>query len=216
MFVFAPLILFFVSISVIAVIIWRKQAYLNKLHTLNVAGNGPDNVSGNTPFSWATYGGEFFPEIKSLLEKIKFHEYVNSWLREAEKFLRKTRLVFLRVDRLSDSLIKKIRRVHVNGQLNNPEHTDVVEEKTKEPELAHPQKQTISPAFLKNEEGRLIMEIAKNPKDGKLYEALGDLYVEMESWSDAKESYEASIELNPGEESLKQKLSSVLEKLTEK
>ena len=74
----------------------------------------------------------------------------------------------------------------------------------------------LSPAFLKNEEQRLIMEIAKNPKDARLYEALGDLYMEMSGFIDAKESYEAAIELNPQDESLKQKLSSALEGLNAK
>ena len=213
MFIFVPLILIFASILSIAIIIWRKKSYLDKLHTLNAAGNGLDSIP-NRSFSLVMYGGEFFPELKTLFEKLKLHEYKNSWLKEAEKFLRKTRLVFLRVDRLSDSLIKKIRRVHVNGQLNGQVGTEIIEDKKEEPGSGQVEKQTISPAFLKNEEGRLIMEIAKNPKDGRLYESLGDLYMEMENWTDAKESYEASIELNPKNELLKLKLSSALEKLT--
>ena len=59
-----------------------------------------------------------------------------------------------------------------------------------------------------------IIEIAQNPKDSRLYEKLGDLYVEMENWNDAKESYEAAIELNPTAEELKRKLSTALERLS--
>ena len=73
--------------------------------------------------------------------------------------------------------------------------------------------QPINPVFLKNEEERLIIEIAQNPKNAALYESLGDLYIEMSNFNDAKESFEAAIELNPQDESIKQKLSSVLEKL---
>ena len=43
---------------------------------------------------------------------------------------------------------------------------------------------------------------------------LGDLYVKMKNFTDAKESYEVAIELDPGNEELKKKLSSVLEKLS--
>ena len=212
MFIFVPLVLIFASLLSIAIIIWRKKSYLNKLYTLNIAGNGHDNIISNSAFRWTSYGAEFFPEIRSFLDKIKIHEYKDMWLKEIEKLLRKTRLVFLRVDRLSDSWINKIRRVHVNGQLNGHVNSEF-EEKKGESLSAPVQKETISPAFLKNEESRLIMEIAKNPKDRKLYEALGDLYVEMKNWVDAKESYEASIELSPKDDPLKQKLSSVLENL---
>lgn len=215
MFILAPLLLIFASLLGIAIIIWRKKSYLNKIYALNMAGNGDKTVSNVFTFSWISYGGEFFPEIKSLLEKIKIHEYKTMWLMEAEKFLRKTRLVFMRVDRLSDSLIKKIRRVHVNSQLNGHINKEITVDKKEEFDSVSVPKQTISPAFLKNEESRLIMEIAKNPKDSQLYEALGDLYMEMENWTDAKESYEASIELNPQNELLKQKLSSALEKLAQ-
>ncbi|OGN08532.1 MAG: hypothetical protein A3C61_01930 [Candidatus Yanofskybacteria bacterium RIFCSPHIGHO2_02_FULL_39_10] len=62
----------------------------------------------------------------------------------------------------------------------------------------------------------MIIEIAKNPKDAHLYEVLGDLYIEMENFVDAKESYEASIELSPQNGSLKIKLSEALEKLAQK
>ena len=55
------------------------------------------------------------------------------------------------------------------------------------------------------------MEIAKNPKNSALYESLGDLYIEMRNYIDAKESYEAAVELNSQSESLKQKLSLALE-----
>ena len=182
-------------------------------------GNNSDlNLSLN--FSLAEYASEFFPELSALLHRIKISKYKNIGLMEAEKTLRKTRLIFLKVDRLSDVLIKKIRRVHVNGQLKVHIAEENLNENNSSPAIstADNKKQisegkATSPNFLKNEEQRLIIEIAKNPKDYHLYEMLGDLYVEMESFTDAKESYEASVELNPQNESLKQKLSAALEKL---
>ena len=45
------------------------------------------------------------------------------------------------------------------------------------------------------------------------YEELGDLYSEAGEHKDAKESYEAAIELNSNSEELKQKLSSALEQI---
>ncbi len=215
MYILAPLLLILVSVFGIAVIVWRKKTYLDKLYALETAGSGVDGTISNGPgFNWTEFSFELFPEIKVIFDKIKVHKYKSMWLMEAEKFLRRTRLVFMKVDRVSDSLIKKIRRVHVNHKLSAPSVAEVVEPKTESiPDQV--QKQTMSPVFLKNEESRLIIEIAKNPKDGKLYESLGDLYTEMANWVDAKESYEASIALNPQNESLKQKLSSVLGKLAQ-
>ena len=173
-----------------------------------VGGNNPE-FNLNSHFSFVEYGEEFFPELSQLLKRIQVNKYKNIGLMEAEKSLRKTRLVFLKIDRLSDMLIKKIRKVHLNGQLKG----HMAEDKSNEIHFATPERKTISPNFLKNEEQRLILEIAKNPKDPHLYEMLGDLYVEMESFIDAKESYEASIELNPQNPTLKQKLSGALEKM---
>ena len=175
-------------------------------------------------FSLADYGAEFFPELSELLGRFEISKYKDLGLVETEKFLRKARLIFLKIDRLSDTLIKKIRKVHTNGQLkgqmigggsdeNDSFFTAITEDDHKK-ELS--ESKTMSPNFLKNEEQRLIIEIAKNPKDYHLYEMLGDLYIEMENFTDAKESYEASVELNPQNEFLKQKLSSALEKLIQK
>ena len=217
MFLLIPLLIIFVSILAITAIIWRKRPYLKEMIT--AGGNNPEfNLNSN--FSFMEYGEEFFPELGGLLSKIKIHKYKSIGLMEVEKFLRKTRLVFLKIDRVSDVLIKKVRKVHLNGQLkghmaeeklheDNSSSIISVTDNKKEIE----ETKTISPIFLKNEEQRLIIEIAKNPKDAHLYEMLGDLYIEMDNFPDAKESYEASIELNPQNSTLKQKLSSALERL---
>ena len=213
MFLFFPLLLIIISVLGISAIVWRKRTYLNKLYDIGIAGGGVAGpISNGSNLSWTDFGLELLPELKNLLSKLKINAYKTTWLIEAEKFLRRSRLIFLKIDRFSDLLIKKIRRVHVNGQLHSYS-IETKESQNRTEESKQVQDQVMSPAFLKNEEERLIMEIAKSPKEGKLYEALGDLYLEMKNWTDAKESYEASIELNPRDESLKQKLSSALEKV---
>ena len=219
MFILIPIVLILTSFVVILTVFLKKRSYIDKLFVLNVAGSESDSgVSIDRSFNWPSYGAEFFPEIKALLDKFKFHEYKTLWLTEAEKLLRRTRLLSLRVDRLSDTLIKKIRRSHVNGRLNNqiPVETAVNPRSTNELSLkqgAVKQEVAVSPNFLKNEEQRLIIEIAKNPKDPALYDVLGDLYAEMNNFTDAKESYEAALELNPGSQSVMEKLSLALEKI---
>lgn len=216
MFILIPLSFIFVSLVSIFFIVYRKKSYLGKHYSLNTAGdNDPVSISFQR-FNLIDFGTELFPEFKQLLDKIDINKHKTVWLVETEKLLRRVRLVFLKVDRLSDGWIKKIRRVHTNGKLNSHFTNEQVEilQPTMSAVTPSVEKEKISPNFLKNEEERLIIEIAQNPKDYKLYEALGDLYIEMSNHNDAKESYEAAIELNPQDEDLKKKLSSALEKLT--
>lgn len=221
MYIIIPLLIAICSAGAVFFIVWIKRGYLEKLYTLN---SGPDADPIALNFNWKTYGVEFFPEIDNWLNNLKLDEYRSLFLVELEKMLRKTRLIFMRVDRWSDALIKTVRRVHVNGKLNSNGNgsgvavtngqttSETREEKTET--LSPTPSMSLSPAFLKNEEERFIIEIAQNPKDPTLYEGLGDLYVEMSNFADAKESYEAALELNPQNESLKIKLSSVLSKLS--
>ncbi|MDP3792561.1 MAG: hypothetical protein Q8Q89_02410 [bacterium] len=213
MFILIPLSFIFVSLIGIFFIVYRKKSYLEKLHSLNTAGDSEAASVTLQRFNLIDFGTDLFPEVNKLLSKIDINKHKTVWLVETEKFVRKVRLVFLRVDRLSDSLIKKIRRVHTNGKLNGHATDQQSEILTSSPVSDLVQTVKISPNFLKNEEERLIIEIAQNPKDSNLYEKLGDLYIEMENWLDAKESYEAAIELNSTDEELKKKLSSALEKL---
>lgn len=212
MFILTPLLLILASLVGIFVIVYRKKPYLKKLLA---SGNGREislnaEVAFGPSFSWKKYGAEFFPEIKVFFERMKLQEYTAMWLIEVEKLLRKIRLFFLRIDGVSDILIKKIRRIHLNGQSAQSSPEDNLSGSAQEAE----RQETISPAFLKNEEERLIIEIAKNPKDYHLYEVLGDLYLEMANLRDAKESYEAALELDTNNEEIKKKLSRALEKLT--
>ena len=217
MFLLIPFLFLVLSTVGIAVIIFRKKSYLNKLSILNTTGNGENATSA---FSWKTYGTDFLPELKVLIDRIEFSRYRSHWLIEIEKFLRKARVLSLRMDRVSDVLIKKIRRIHLNDKLNGHASRETGMAETDGGVIENPKTDTevgpttMSTTFLKNEEERLIIEIAKNPKDGKLYEQLGDLYVEMNNFIDGKESYEAAIELSPQDESLNQKLSSALGKIT--
>jgi len=214
MFIIVPLSLILISLVGIVIIIWRRLSRSGNVYATG-ADSGTAFVAGQA-FSWKSYGAELFPEIKVLLERLKLDEYKAMWLGEAEKLLRKSRLISLKVDRVSDSLIKKIRRVNLNSQIKGQGvagESSKIKDNTSVIQDSHIQRE-ISASFLKNEEQRLIMEIAKNPKNAELYEKLGDLYLEMEGFVDAKESYEAAIELNPQNESLKQKLSSALEKIT--
>lgn len=150
---------------------------------------------------------DLIPEFSELVKNFKLKEHRDFWLLELEKFLRRLRVVSLKMDRISDSWIKKIRKGS-NFGLMVP-----VADQTKAPApRTYPVLKT-TVEDMKKEEQKLIIEIAKTPKDSKLYETLGDLYVKMDSLSDAKESFEAAVELSPNSERLRKKLSKVQEKV---
>ncbi len=204
MFILVPLALILASVVGISVIVYRKMPYLNKL-TPEMHPSAREDVVGD-------FLTDLFPEFSEGFKSLKLKEYGNLWLIELEKFIRKLRVVSLKMDRISDSWIKKIRKGHgfrattsINSEKITTEEIPVLKAK-------HAPQITLEE--MKREEQRLIIEIAKNPKDSKLYEVLGDLYSRMNNFSDAKESFEAAIELSPSSESLKQKLSKVLGKLS--
>src|SRR5688572_4391625 len=98
MYLIIPLSIFIVSVIGITVIVWRKIPYLRKLTT--EVGPG------------ANFWSDFAPELVSFYNRLNIGSYRNKLLLEMEKFLRRFRLVFLKIDSLSDTLIKKLRRGH--------------------------------------------------------------------------------------------------------
>jgi len=198
-FILIPLVLILLSATGIFVIIWRKVPYLKKLSVADVQ---------LEPSIWA----EFFPELSEKINTIQLKHYREVWLFELEKLLRRLRVLSLKMDRVSGSLIKRIRRFterkhHENLQIPPVEIKETNSIKTKEFVKQEIKKD------MRKEEQRLIIEIAKDPKNSSLYETLGDLYVKMGNFPDAKESYEAALALDPQKEELIKKHSQAVEKV---
>ena len=209
MFLFIPLILILASAGGILFIVWRKLPRLEELAERPVADvDGALSRRDDSPFLIFFY--DLCPEVWNWARSIKVKEYKEKWLVETEKLLRRLRLVSLKMDRFSDSLIKKIRsKNYSNGsQTYTESDTGKHEESRPNEEIKSNEREEF-----KKSEQRLIIEIAKNPKNMAFYEELGDLYSEAGEYKDAKESYEAAIELNSNDEELKKKHSQVLEKL---
>jgi len=186
-------------------IVWRKLPRLEELAKFEGA-NGMYAESG-----WRHVFYDFCPEIWNWAKGVKVKEYKESWFVETEKLLRKFRLISLKMDRFSDSLIKKIRKRKQTHSGNGNDFTFSVIEESKNQQ--NTEVTSDDKTEFKKTEQRLIIEIAKNPKNAVLYEELGDLYSQVGEHKDAKESYEAAIELNSNSEELKKKLSAALEKL---
>jgi len=66
---------------------------------------------------------------------------------------------------------------------------------------------------LEEEEHKLILEIAQNPKDAGLYKKLGNIYMKTGEWRDAAESFKKVLEIEPEDETTGNKLARLLKKL---
>ncbi|MBI4158584.1 MAG: hypothetical protein HY505_03135 [Candidatus Yanofskybacteria bacterium] len=210
MFLFIPLILILASAGGIVFIVWRKLPRLEEL--AETESNSTVIGSINEAFwesGWRHIFYDLCPEIWNWVRSVKVKEYKEMWFVETEKLLRRLRLVSLKMDRFSDSLIKKIRK-RTNSNNGNGSTFSVAEVNSEKQNAEAKPDEKIE---FKKTEQRLIIEIAKNPKNAALYEELGDLYSEAGEHKDAKESYEAAIELNSNSEELKKKLSQALERL---
>lgn len=203
MFLLIPLTLILASVIGISVIVFRKMPYLNKLT--------PETHARGDILT------DLFPELSEGFKSLKLKEYANLWLVDLEKFLRRLRVVSLKMDRMFDSWIKKIRRgtekKHSSMGVSSGEDINPVRNLARDKVASPEDLGEATSDGMKREEQRLIIEIAKNPKDAKPYEVLGDLYVKMNNFFDAKESFEAAIELNPNSEILQNKFSQVLKKM---
>lgn len=212
MFILIPLILILASLGGIFFIVWRKFPHLEALSELNTNTIGSFSIKKD----WWGLIDDLCPEVlhwaKNIRAEEKWKEYREVWFIEIEKFLRRLRVFSLKIDRMSDSLIKKIRsKTYTNG---NIVYTVNDGNSTAQGPVNTETSKNIKEEF-KREEQKLILEIARNPKSAVLYEELGDLCYGAGDYKDAKESYEAAIELSPQNEELKKKLSQALEKLTQ-
>lgn len=194
MFIIVPSILIGISLIGIALIVRRKLPYLRKL--------SPDAHEVGEHL-WDDY----FPELVHWFGHTKWREYRQAILRETEKLLRRLRLILLKIDHISDRLIKKVRRVHLTGHLEN-NAARLENDENLVPEPSKPAEAT--PEDLKAREQQLIIDIAQNPKNPELYEKLGDLYVKMGSAQDAREAYEAALGFDPDNQVLARKYSALL------
>lgn len=210
MFLLVPLAILLVSLVGIVWLIGRKFVYLKKLSPEIVEETAVANGNGGSPNFWA----EFFPELAAKLEKSRWQKYKLAFLAESEKFLRKLRLVSLKIDASTNKLIHKIRQSLIHHEKMASEKMangagDIQGESEVKFNLAIIDKTKM----LKEEEHRLIIEIAKNPNDAELYKELGKISVRLGEISDAVESFTKALELDPGDEEIRAKLERVKKKL---
>ncbi len=173
-------------------------------------------------------GGELLNK-ESEAEPKKDSRWKHNFLGIAEGIIRMFRSVFLKLGAKFNEwsqVIRDKRRFRVAANKSNDRETDIIEkikeykiEKEERKAVAHgPQKslkpvisdRVTAPAAKKEIKDRLedllIDRIAANPRDIEAYERLGEYYMEIESYVDAKECFRQIVKLDPKNRSIKYKL----------
>ena len=179
----------------VAAIVWRKRTYLRKL-------TPESHEMGETLLH------DYAPEAVSWFQGIPWKRFQHTFAVEAEKLLRRIRLAVSTVDRWSDRLVQRIRGA---GQRAARQHEREVakREQEKKEHVAEPDPDAVDfddPAQLKQEEQRLIIAIAQNPKDPELYSDLARITMRLGNYADAVEAMEQAVKLEPGNEAYMKRL----------
>jgi len=174
MFLLIPLILIASSAGAIGYIVWPKIKEIKKREKF-------PEVEENF---WRLIGPEFF----KAWDRIDFQGFKKNALAEYEKFLRRVRILSLKTDNFVNKLLERRQKKAVRPEFKESFFLDA--------------KANIS--NFKTKENGLIAEIAKNPKDKNLYKTLGAFYLENKMLSDAREVFDVVLELDPGDEEIKE------------
>ncbi len=199
MFFLIPFGILLVSLIAIVWITSRKFVYLRKLT--------PEVLEGTSEVQ-ESFWAEFFPGLTKFFGKVDLREYRLRILAESEKTLRKLRLLSLKIDTVTNSLIHRVRKsvVHHEGIINE-EASAKLEQESSISIVPDSKKDP------KEHEQELIIKIAKDPKNPQLYKKLGNIYTKVSEWHDAAESFKKVLELDPEDQATRTKLEKIVKKL---
>jgi len=193
MFYIIPLSIALAALVVIAIIVWRKMPYLRKL-------TPESHEFGDTMLH------DFAPEMMDWFASVPWRRYVQNTLVEFEKILRKARLLMSSLDNASDRVIRKVRNVHLasakHEEAKIAQRQEEVAKQAEEPDEIDMD----DPEQLRQEEQRLIVAIAQNPKEVGQYVRLARVYMRLANFSDAIEALEAAAKLDPADEGITKRL----------
>jgi tetratricopeptide (TPR) repeat protein len=184
-----PLSIASVAALGIVAVVWRKMPYLRKL-------TPESHEVGDTLFH------DFAPEVVDWFRGVPWRRYVHDVLVAFEQFLHRARGAMTAVDRVSSQLVRKVRQVH---EKTAQQHEQVVAqlEQEKQERATEPDPDAVdfdNPEQLKQEEQRLIVAIAQNPKDAALYSDLARISLRLGNTKDAVEAMEQATKLEPKNE----------------
>jgi tetratricopeptide (TPR) repeat protein len=193
MLIFIPYIIIILSLIGIIVLILKKMSILAKIS------NESSAAVSSAPFTEKT--------VNLIKEKIAHPNYWLAFLTWFEKSLRKTRIVFLKIDSFFVASIAKSRESSKN--LAEKSKAWVSERRMKRIEklkmLAEIRRTD------QEKEDMLLSILRQNPRDIKAYKELGCLYLEKKNFQDAKSAFEEVLKINSEDELAKEKLKEINE-----
>jgi tetratricopeptide (TPR) repeat protein len=187
-----PLSLALASLIGIIVVVYRKMPYLRKL--------SPEaHPAGQTVLH------DYAPELIDWAASVPWRRFLHNMLVEFEKLLRKGRLLMSSLDRVSDRVIRKVRTVH---QETAKQQEAIVAQREEAAQQAEESDEIDmdDPEQLRQEEQRLIVAIAQNPKDSDQIIRLARVYMRLRAFGDAVEALEAALKFRPDDEILQKRL----------
>lgn len=202
MYFLVPFGIFTLSVIIMAWVIGRKFVYLKKLT--------PEVVESVVP-EQESFLVEFFPGLAPYFSKTNLRQYRLNILAEFEKALRKMRLLSLKLDSATNHLINSVRKsvVHHESVISS----EAIAQAEQGTRVFNGYNGNGQAKDWKEEEHKLILEIAKSPKNAGLYKKLGNIYMKTEEWYDAAESFKRATELDPEDETIRNKLERATKKL---
>lgn len=173
----------------VAVIVWRKLPYLRKL-------DPESHEMGETVLH------DYAPEAVDWYRSIPWRRFQHTVAVELENLIRRMRSAMSSADKLSDRLGQQLRGM---GQRAAKQHEKVIAqiEQEKQERVVEPDPDAVDfddPEQLKQEEQRLIIAIAQDPKDAGLYSDLARITMRLGNYDDAVEAMEQAVKLEPGNE----------------
>lgn len=154
--------------------------------------------------------------LNKSIERLRFKEIKYSMFQFLEKNLRKIKIYLMRIENIASSLTKKLsekirkfNQAQEETEKNNSTQKMIQEnqEEKKDNQIKETtafqtniEPQDIGRPELEREfieqEKEFIYRIAKNPNDIESYVALGDLYLGIKNYDDAKQSFEHALKIN--------------------
>lgn len=128
-----------------------------------------------------------------------------NWL---EKLLRKSRIVFLKIDNFISQWIQKAREK--SQVLTIRYQAWLAQHKIWRLRVKNKEEDGMMADTLKAQEQAYIKLLAQDPKNAEIYRRLGNIYLVQKNYQDARQTFEQVLILNPQDKKTKAKLEQIL------
>lgn len=168
--------------------------------------------------------------FKNIVDRLRLREINYSALQFLEKMLRRIKVNLMKVENIASGLTKKLSKKMRNSAVGitkekerNGNDINIIDEKKeveskqidkdiasapKEVEMKTTESGELTKEFIEQEK-ELIYRIAKNHADIESYLSLGELYMGIKNYDDAKQSFEHALKINHRDKKAKSNLKKI-------